>query len=120
MIAFKVLTADQKDGLETDGIFQGAPIDLQDGYIHLSDSEQLAGTLDKHFSGKSDLFIAAVDLSLLGEIVRWEESRGGQLFPHIYGPLPLSAVAAIYPVERDSTGHVIHPPNRDDPVAGSG
>ena len=90
--AFKILTASQWTQFREDGVFLGAPIDLADGYIHLSAADQLQGTLDKHFVGQSGLFIAEIDLSGLGETVRWEASRGGALFPHIYGPLPISAV----------------------------
>jgi uncharacterized protein (DUF952 family) len=90
--AYKVLTSDQMAALLAEGSFAGAPVDLADGYIHLSTAEQLTGTLDKHFAGQDGLHIAAVDLALLGDAVRWEPSRGGQLFPHIYSALPLSAV----------------------------
>lgn len=90
--AFKVLTAAQWAQWQADGLFRGAPIDLADGYIHLSAIEQLQGTLDKYFAGQTGLVIAEVDLALLGAAVRWEESRGGALFPHVYGLLPLTAV----------------------------
>ena len=75
-----------------DGVFVGAPVDLADGYIHLSAADQLQGTLDKHFAGQGGLIIAEVNLTMLGETVKWETSRGGALFPHIYGPLPMAAV----------------------------
>ena len=103
--AYKVLTADQMRDLEADR-FAGAPIDLADGYIHLSTSDQLTETVDKHFVGQSDLWVAAIDLSALGETVRWEESRGGAQFPHIYGPLPLDTVIAYGELERDNDGTV--------------
>ena len=90
--AFKILTAAQWAQFKADGEFHGAPVDLADGYIHLSAAEQLQGTLDKHFAGQADLVIAEVDLVALGEAIRWEVSRGGALFPHCYAPLPLSAV----------------------------
>lgn len=67
-------------------------MDLADGYIHLSAIDQLQGTLDKHFAEQVGLVIAEVDLASLGATVKWEASRGGALFPHIYGPLPMSAV----------------------------
>jgi len=92
--AYKVLTADQMTALEKEGSFAGAPVDLADGYIHLSTEAQLRETLDRHFAGQDGLWLAAVDLEVLGEVVKWEPSRGGQLFPHIYGPLPLDAVTA--------------------------
>lgn len=106
MTAYKVLTDDQMTMLETDGTFAGAPVDLADGYIHLSTAAQLTETVDKHFAGQNDLHIAAVDLDALDDPVRWEESRGGQLFPHIYGALPLAAVIAYGPLRRDDDGSV--------------
>ncbi len=90
--AFKILTAGQWAQFKADGIFHGAPVDLADGYIHLSAADQLQGTLNKHFAGQSGLVIAEVDLATLGSMVKWEVSRGDALFPHIYGPLPMSAV----------------------------
>lgn len=104
-IAYKVLTADQMRALEADA-FAGAPIDLADGYIHLSTRDQLTETVDKHFAGQSDLWVAAIDLTALGGSIRWEESRGGALFPHIYGPMPLDVVIAYGPLERDDDGTV--------------
>lgn len=105
-IAYKVLTAGEMAALEADGVFQGAPVDLADGYIHLSAAAQLEETLAKHFAGQQSLHLVAVDLPVLGEAVRWEPSRGGDLFPHIYAPLPLSAVIAYRPLERDDDGKV--------------
>ena len=104
--AYKVLTAEQMATLEQ-GSFAGAPIDLADGYIHLSTAAQLTETVDKHFAGQSDLHVAAVDLGALGDSVTWEESRGGQLFPHLYGgPLLLETVIAYGPLERLADGTV--------------
>lgn len=99
--AYKVLTADQMAVLEQEGVFTGAPVDVADGYIHLSTAAQLTETVDKHFAGQTDLHIAALDLEAMGEAVKWEESRGGQLFPHLYAPLPLSAVVAYGPMKRE-------------------
>ncbi len=93
--AFKILTAQQWAEFERDRVFHGAPIDVADGYIHLSTAEQVEGTLDKHFAGQTGLHIAEVDLTLLGDAVRWEEARGGMLFPHLYGELPIDAVVAV-------------------------
>ena len=107
--AFKVLTAPQMAELLEQGSFAGAPIDLADGYVHLSTAAQLTETVGKHFAGQSDLHVAAVDLFLLGETVRWEESRGGQLFPHIYAVLPLAAVTAHGPLQRGADGSVLLP-----------
>ena len=102
--AYKVLTAPQMAALEEQGSFAGAPVDLADGYIHLSTAQQLSETIDKHFAGQAGLHIVAVDLDALGDAVRWEPSRGGQLFPHIYAALPLSAVIAYGPMERNEDG----------------
>jgi len=90
--AFKILTATQWAQFEADGVFQGAPVDLADGYIHLSTQDQVQGTLDKHFAGQHGLVIAEVDLTALTELIKWEPSRGGALFPHIYGHLPMRAI----------------------------
>ena len=106
LVAYKVLTAGQMAALEHDGSFAGAPVDLADGYIHLSTATQLTATVDKHFAGQSDLHVAAVDLAALGEKVRWEQARGGEDFPHLYAPLPLDAVVAYGPIERDADGDV--------------
>ncbi|MFM9936001.1 MAG: DUF952 domain-containing protein [Novosphingobium sp.] len=106
LVSYKVLTGPQMAVLETEGVFAGAPIDLADGYIHLSTDSQITETVDKHFAGQTDLHVAAVDLAVLGDAVKWEPSRGGQLFPHIYAPLPLNAVLAYGPLERDTDGAV--------------
>ncbi len=93
--AFKILTAEQWAQFEADGVFHGAPIDLADGYIHLSTADQLQGTLDKHFAGQAGLVIPEINLGALGDTIRWEVSRGGALFPHVYGVLPMSAVVRV-------------------------
>jgi uncharacterized protein (DUF952 family) len=106
-IAYKVLTGAQMAVLEHDASFAGAPIDLADGYVHLSTAAQLTETVDKHFAGQDDLWVAAVDLGALGDAIKWEESRGGALFPHLYGgPLLLETVIAHGPLERDAGGAV--------------
>ncbi len=105
-VAYKVLTAEQMAQLEADGSFAGAPVDLADGYIHLSTAGQLDETVAKHFAGQSGLHIAAVDLYVLSDAVKWEPSRGGALFPHIYGALPLSAVTAYGAVELGDDGRI--------------
>jgi uncharacterized protein (DUF952 family) len=104
LTAYKILTADQMGTLERERVFLGAPIDLADGYIHLSSAGQAQETLEKHFADQSGLWLAAVDLAVLGDKVRWEPSRGGQLFPHLYGPLPLDAVTAYSEVHHEPDG----------------
>lgn len=89
--AFKILSrADWRAAL-AEGAYEGSPVDHADGYIHLSAADQLAGTAAKHYAGQADLMLVEVDLAALGETLVWEPSRGGALFPHIYGPLPVAA-----------------------------
>lgn len=94
LVAYKILTAQEWLDFQRDQIFQGSQVDIADGYIHLSTAEQLEETLVKHYAGQSNLTILSVDLARLGDSVLWEPSRGGQLFPHIYGSLPMAAVTA--------------------------
>ncbi|MBV0890098.1 DUF952 domain-containing protein [Komagataeibacter oboediens] len=106
-IVYKIMTPDEYDSFTHTGSLAGSPVDLADGFIHLSAGPQVADTLDRHFSGRSGLVLVAVDLSLLDPaVVRWEPSRGGQLFPHLYAPLPIGAVVATGPVTRTADGGV--------------
>lgn len=93
--AYKIFTSEQWTQFEADGVFTGAPVDIADGYIHLSTADQLEETLAKHFAGQAGLVIAEVDLGILGDTVKWEISRGGALFPHIYGVLGMDAVSGV-------------------------
>ena len=93
LFAYKILTADQYAQLKADGVFAGAPVDLADGYIHMSTRDQAAETVAKHFAGQDRLVMVMIDLAPFGEAIRWEESRGGALFPHLYADLPITAVA---------------------------
>jgi uncharacterized protein (DUF952 family) len=103
-IAYKILTSAQMTELEQAKRFAGAPVDLADGYIHLSSAEQLEGTLDKHFAGQTGLWLVAVDLDAAADQVKWEVSRGDALFPHLYGELTLDTVLAWSPVEYEPDG----------------
>ena len=105
-IAYKVMTRDELEAMRREGAFRGSPADLADGFIHLSSGAQLAATVDKHYPGQAGLVIATVDLTRLGEAVRWEPSRGGELFPHLYGTLPMAAVLGAGPLERSADGSV--------------
>ena len=90
------------------GAFAGAPVDVQDGFIHLSTAAQVCETAARHFAGQGDLLLIAVDAEALGTALRYEPSRGGDLFPHLYGPLPLSAVRWVKPLPLGSDGeHVV-------------
>jgi uncharacterized protein (DUF952 family) len=105
-IAYKIMTSTESEQLQRDGVFRGSPADIADGFIHLSCDSQIAETWDKHFAGVDGLVLAAVDLSRVGDTVRWEPSRGRQLFPHIYGALTMDAVIAIVPLQRTPDGAV--------------
>src|ERR1700684_1098586 len=105
-IAYKIMSSGELAQMQDAGSFRRSPRDIADGYIHLSSGPQLAATWDKHFGGVGGLVLAAVDLSRLGDAVRWEPSRGGQLFPHIYGVLTTDAVFSVAPLERTPDGAV--------------
>jgi len=107
--AYKILTAAQWSDWQATAVFSGAPVDLADGYIHLSSADQVTATADKHFAGQHDLVVVRVDLAALGDAVRWEVSRGGALFPHVYAALPLPVALASAPLARDATGAVVLP-----------
>jgi uncharacterized protein (DUF952 family) len=94
---------------ERAGAFRGAPVDSRDGYIHFSTAEQAAETAARHFAGAGDLLLVAVDAGALGASLRWEPSRGGALFPHLYGPLPLSAVRWVKPLPLGPGGTHVFP-----------
>lgn len=93
-LAFKVLTTEQWAAFQAERVFAGAPVDLADGYIHLSTADQLEETIAKHFAGQTGLIVATIDLDRVVAPVVWEPSRGGALFPHIYGSLEMDAVVS--------------------------
>jgi uncharacterized protein (DUF952 family) len=105
-IVYKIMSAAELKQMQRDGVFRGSPADIADGFIHLSCGSQLAATLDRHYSGVDGLMLVAVDLSRIGDTVRWEPARGGQLFPHIHGHLPIEAVVSVATVERTADGTV--------------
>ncbi len=98
-LVYKIVPAVLWREAEARGVFVGSPVDLQDGFIHFSTAGQLDETARKHFAGQRDLLLVTVDAAALGapHDLRWEPSRGGALFPHLYGPLPLTAVRAVEP-----------------------
>jgi uncharacterized protein (DUF952 family) len=107
-IAYKILTSDQFADLQA-GRFAGAPVDVADGYIHLSTAEQLTETANRHFAGQTGLVVAAIDLDAAGAKIRWEVSRGGARFPHLYGRLGMALVVAHAPLTRGKNGAVLLP-----------
>ena len=92
MLIYKIFRADEWATLQTDGETLGAPIDLADGFVHLSTAEQAAETAAKHFAGVDGLLLLAVEVDGLGDALQWEVSRGGALFPHLYQALRLADV----------------------------
>ena len=107
MLAYKIFTTEQFLTFLRDGTSQGAPVDLSDGYIHLSTAEQLPGTLEKHFAGQDDLQLLALETDALGDDLRWEPSRGGALFPHLYRQLVTRDVLWTRPIAIGTSGHEI-------------
>lgn len=92
---------------QQDGRLRGSTADVRDGFIHFSTAAQLAGTAAKHFAGASDLVLLAVEAEALGAALKWEPSRGGELFPHLYAPLPAAAVRWARPLANGAAGPVI-------------
>ena len=89
---YKILTQTLWNEAQAAGELTGAPVDLKDGYIHFSTAETVRETAARHFRGQPDLVLVAVDAGRLGAELRWEPSRGGALFPHLYARMPLAAV----------------------------
>ena len=92
--AYKILGRDEWEAACAAGAFAGSAVDRRDGYIHLSTAEQAGETARLHFAGRGDLVLLEVDLEALGPALKWEPSRGGRLFPHLFAPLALEAVLA--------------------------
>ena len=93
---------------ERKDVFHGAPVDLRDGFIHFSSATQVRATAAEYFAGLENLLLMSVDADALGEALRWEVSRGGELFPHLYGDLPLAAVRWVKPLPLGTDqGHIL-------------
>ena len=90
MLIYKLLRADEWDALQNRGETAGAPIDVSDGYVHFSTAAQAAATAAKYLAGVEGLMLLALDPATLGPGLRWEPARGGDLFPHLYGPLRMA------------------------------
>ncbi|WP_249693520.1 DUF952 domain-containing protein [Stappia sp. WLB 29] len=91
-LIYKISPGKDWQQAEARGRFSGAPVDLADGFIHFSAADQVRETAAKHFAGQDGLVLVAVEAEALGEGLKWEPSRGGALFPHLYGELEMSAV----------------------------
>ncbi|WP_181178152.1 DUF952 domain-containing protein [Mesorhizobium sp. B4-1-3] len=104
-IIYKILAEALWREAERNGRFSGAPIDIVDGFIHFSTAAQVRETAAKHFAGQTDLLLVAVDAAQLGDALKYEVSRGGALFPHLYAPLTLDAVLWVKPLPLSAGGH---------------
>ncbi|MDX8468203.1 DUF952 domain-containing protein [Mesorhizobium sp. VK23B] len=103
-IIYKIAPETMWREAERNGRFAGAPIDIADGFIHFSTAAQVRETAAKHFAGQTDLLLVAVDGARLGEALKYEISRGGALFPHLYAPLDLDAVLWVKPLPLGADG----------------
>ena len=101
---YKICEQDLWRAAQVEGQFRGSPVDERDGFIHFSTAAQLAETAAKHFAGQSGLILVAVDDEILGGQLKWEPSRGGDLFPHLYAALPLKAVRWARPLPDEVDG----------------
>ena len=110
---YKIVAADLWRAAEDSGVFTGAGIDLTDGFIHLSTAAQARRTAQLFFAGQDNLVLVAVDDASLGEALKYEPSRDGDLFPHLYGPLPLTTVLSVRPLPLGADGNHIFPEDVD-------
>jgi uncharacterized protein (DUF952 family) len=101
-LIYKLLERNQWEAARAFGRFDGSEVDLADGYIHFSAADQVQETARRHFHGVGDLLLLAVEVEALGPALRWEPSRGGALFPHLYGPLPVDAVRQVQAAPLDA------------------
>jgi uncharacterized protein (DUF952 family) len=103
-LIYKITPRKAWEAAEAKGQFEGAAIDLQDGYIHFSSADQVAETAAKHFAGQGDLLLVAIDSASLGDALKWEVSRGGALFPHLYANLSMDTIVWARPMPLSPTG----------------
>lgn len=103
---YKILSRTVWECAVARGVFAGAPVDLADGYVHFSTAAQVRETARRHFAGQEDLLLLHVDAAQLGDALKWEPSRGGDLFPHLYAGLPVDAVKRVDPLPLGPDGHV--------------
>lgn len=106
---FKVMPRADYESAVNSGVYSGSAVDLSDGFIHFSTGGQLAETLRRHYAGQHDLVILAVPAAALGGELRWEPSRGGDLFPHLYAPLPIDLVASVQRIDVGPDGATVPP-----------
>ncbi len=103
-LIYKILPRAAWATAQATGIFTGSPVDLRDGFIHFSTAAQVKDTARLHFRGQTDLVVLEVPTEILGPELKWEPSRGGQLFPHLYGPLATDLVTQVCDAPLDAEG----------------
>ncbi len=108
-VIFKIVHSDEWRSAEAAGFYRGSKKDRADGFLHFSTAEQLMGTLTRHYADATDLVLVAVDADALGGALKYEPSRDGQLFPHLYGNLPRAAVRWVRPIARTPQGGFVLP-----------
>jgi uncharacterized protein (DUF952 family) len=104
-VLYKIMSKQEWETAQAQGIYEGSEVDRKDGFIHLSAAHQVRTTAQRHFSGKADLVLVSIAQENLGPSLKWETSRGGDLFPHIYGPLQLDAIGDAVPLPLVSGIH---------------
>ena len=104
-VLYKIIDKQTWEQAQKNGVFNGAAIDLQDGYIHLSSSLQVVETARLHFAGINNLLLVAIDETAIAAALKWEASRGGQLFPHVYGTLDPQHILWTKPLAWNGTAH---------------
>ena len=110
MRIYKILPRAEWAAAQASGQFEGSAVDQQDGFIHFSTGAQAPETARRYFSGLSDLVVLEVEGDDLGGALKWEPSRGGDLFPHLYGPLAVADVRAVHEAPLDAAGAPVTPP----------
>jgi uncharacterized protein (DUF952 family) len=107
-LIYRIVSADVWQHAEAVGIFTGTAHDVRDGFIHFSTASQVAETAARHYAGLANLLLIAVNVATLGDALRWEPSRGGALFPHLYASLPTSSATFVVPLPLGPDGlHVL-------------
>lgn len=114
-LIFNICSASEWAQAEARGHFEGSPVDLDDGFIHFSSADQVAETAARHFAGRPDLVLIAVPSDALGSALHWEPSRGGALFPHLYGMLSVAAVSSVDPLPLGPAGRHVFSAGAADP-----
>ena len=104
IMIYKICTETEWADAEANGEFTGSAVDLADGFIHFSTKEQVSETARRHFAGQPGLVLVAVDPEVLGDALKWEPSRGGDLFPHLYDVLSADAATSVAPLPLDEGG----------------